>query len=184
MISFRSVYISEGDCYLIFWHIETHKYENCKHVASKWSISLIKLIVLNCCQMTFYIIIWVWWWRCSYLVAWFCYQLRAMPGSGRPCLYNPTHVLNWLRIHTTFASPSPMWTCIFPSDLENDHTQTGTIPGHIYLSLDCGTVVPVAGPSDGWLTWDCVLLVWPCMFACITVDLLQYWWCSGNDEYS
>ena len=41
---------------------------------------------------------------------------------------SPAYVLNWQCIHATFASPSPMWTYIFPGDLGFDHTQTGTVP--------------------------------------------------------
>ena len=179
MISFRSVYISGGDCYLIFWHTETHKYENCKHVASKWSISLIKLIVLNCCQMTFYIIIWVWWWRCSYLVAWFCYQLRAMPGSGRPCLYNPTHVLNWLRIHTTFASPSPMLYMHIPWWFgEWSHADRHNPGSHLSVTglWDCGA----CGRTQWWvadlgLCAPCVTMH-VCMHYCwLTAILMMLW---------
>ena len=175
------VCVSGGDSYLLCWHLETQESMNHEHVASMSTINLMKQIVLECRQVTLFIILWVWWWRCGCLVAWFCCQLTERPAGrlAAPPQPNPCTQLT----HETFSHHrlcEHACSLLISEWSRTDWHSPGSPSPLTGLRL---WQDPVMGGWPG-IVHGCVSFS-PCDHARLLVVLsIHYLIYSGHDEYS
>ena len=151
-----SVCVSGGDSYLLCWHMETQESMNRKHVASMSTTNLMQQIVLECGQVTLYIIIWVWWWRFGCLVAWFCNAFPCWFGNehaqiGSPGSPSPLTGLRLWQDPVTGGWPGVVYGCVLLSPC--DHARLLVVLSIYYLlycNYDCALVMMNILKTYGW----------------------------------